>query len=314
MNNPWDEDDYDEEAMEEEDYNEWLQVRRLNRSRQREVPVNHLQTRYGIRAFSQQGKFGTEWWSQRWIQIIESYQLGVRLTRGKRYARMGQVLSIEFMPGLIFAVVQGSRPKPYEVDIKLLTWTDTEWEKVVNFIQFRPEIMSQLFSNRLPLSLEAELKLLGLYLFPQQFMEFSTDCSCPDWSNPCKHVAAVFYLIAEVLEKNPFLLFELRGKDRESFLTMLLPREKQSVEAERLVRSEALSVDNFWEGASGDPELVYFPKEIAQSAGIIHQMGPFPMWQGQQNFFAFWECQYELYSQLALKELETFAALSNRET
>lgn len=311
MSSSWDEDDYDESDMEEEDYLEWLEIRRLHRSRRRKVSTNPIKTLHGIRAVCQQGKFGAEWWSQRWIQIIESYHLGVRLTRGKSYARMGQVLSIEFMPGLIFAVVQGTRPKPYEVSIKLLTWSDAEWEKVVNFIQFRPEIMSQLFSNRLPPSLEAELSLLGLYLFPQQFVEFSTDCSCPDWSNPCKHIAAVFYLIAEALEKNPFLLFELRGRDRESFLEMLLPQEGLLTETDLDGGSVALSLEHFWREVLEETELVYFPEEITQSAGIIHQMGPFPMWQGQQNFFVFWEQQYKLYTQLALKQLATVLNTTN---
>jgi len=276
---------------------------RSPRVRRKKALIEPIDSRHGIRAISQQGKFCTEWWALRWVQIIEAYDLGERLIRGKRYARWGQVLSIKFSPGLIYAEVLGSRSLPYEIRLKLSVWSEAQWEQLVEFIQARPGILGQLFSNHLPPTLEEELRPLGLYLFPEQFTEFSTECTCPDWSNPCKHIAAVFYLIAEVLEKNPFLLFELRGKDRESFLTMLLPQEKQSVEADRAVGSEALSVDHFWEGASEETELAYFPREITQAAGIIHQMGPFPMWQGNYDFFTFWEKHYTLCTFLALEEL-----------
>lgn len=281
----------------------WYSWPRSSRSRRKKIPSEPIETSHGIKAISQKGKFCTEWWALRWIQIIESYRLGARLTRGKRYARWGQVLSIDFSPGLIFAEVQGSCSLPYEICIKLLVWSEEEWSRLVSWIQARPVILSQLFSNSLPPSLEEDIRPLGLSLFPEQFTEFSTECTCPDWSNPCKHIAAVFYLIAEVLEKNPFLLFELRGKDKESFLTLLLPQESQAVEADLAGGTEALSMEHFWKGASGEAEVAYYPEEITQSASIIHQMGPFPMWQGNQDFFSFWEKQYELYTRLALEDL-----------
>src|SRR5438874_11790706 len=81
----------------------------------------------GIKAQSKRGGFGESWWARRWIAVLESFDIGARLGRGRSYARGGQVLSIDVGTGTVKAKVQGSRPKPYDVTIEVKTLTPEQW-------------------------------------------------------------------------------------------------------------------------------------------------------------------------------------------
>ena len=61
----------------------------------------------GLKAKSKRGSIGETWWSKRWVGVLESFNLGARLTRGRSYARKGQVISIDVKPGVVQARVQG---------------------------------------------------------------------------------------------------------------------------------------------------------------------------------------------------------------
>src|SRR5215207_4499166 len=86
----------------------------------------------GIKAQSKRGGFGESWWAKRWIQVLESFNIGARLSRGRSYARNGQVLSIAIEKGKVEAKVQGSRPRPYDVTIEVKTLSESEWAKVID--------------------------------------------------------------------------------------------------------------------------------------------------------------------------------------
>ena len=75
----------------------------------------------GIRAASRRGDFGSTWWAKRWIQTLEQFRIGARLSRSRSYARRGQVLSIDIQNGAVEAQVQGSRKRPYDVEISVRT-------------------------------------------------------------------------------------------------------------------------------------------------------------------------------------------------
>src|SRR5271169_1597020 len=82
-------------------------------------PSRPLVAKGGIKARSQRGAFAASWWGQRWITVLESFGLGGRLTRGRSYARGGQVVNLEIADAMVSASVQGSRPNPYKVKIAL---------------------------------------------------------------------------------------------------------------------------------------------------------------------------------------------------
>lgn len=175
----------------------------------------------GIRAHSKRGAFASSWWGRRWIEVLEGFGLGARLQRGRRYARQGQVLTLEVETGEVAATVQGSRARPYRVEIRLPPIPAGRWEEMVERLAGDVRVGARLMAGEMPPEVEAAAADSDARLFPQRLHDLETSCSCPDWSNPCKHIAAVHYLLAEELDRDPFLLFRLRGMDRESFAAAL---------------------------------------------------------------------------------------------
>jgi len=165
-------------------------------------------------------KFAETWWGESWIRALEEIDVDTnRLPRGRTYARNGSVLEIKrTRTGTIQARVQGRRPAPYRIRIALTEWSEEQNAAVLDLIQNSPALSSQLLIGQMPESLEAELEKLGARIFPSSWREMTASCSCPDWANPCKHLAAVYYLLAVEIDKDPFLLFEMRGLKKKRIL------------------------------------------------------------------------------------------------
>src|SRR5260221_1393922 len=173
-------------------------------------PSRPIEVKGGIKSQSKRGQFGANWWAKRWIAVLESFDIGARLTRGRSYARSGQVLTIEVESGQIKAKVQGSRPQPYSVSIQVKTLSASEWQQLAEALSSQVIYAAKLLAGEMPNEIEEAFGGVGLSLFPTSMREIETDCSCPDWSNPCKHIAAVYYLLGEEIDRNPFLIFKMR--------------------------------------------------------------------------------------------------------
>jgi uncharacterized Zn finger protein len=174
--------------------------------------------RGGIKAQNKRGAFGKSWWGRRWLETLESFSLAGRLDRGKSYARKGQVIDLEVAEGTVTASVQGSRKEPYAVRIEMKTIPQDVWEALARNEFNQALVAAQMLSGTMPEQTEEIFKKRGLYLFPQKKDDLKTDCSCPDYSNPCKHIAAVYFLLAEEFDREPFLIFKLRGQSRVALL------------------------------------------------------------------------------------------------
>ena len=181
----------------------------------------------GIKAQSKRGAFGESWWAKRWIDVLESFNIGARLGRGRSYARSGQVLSIDIDKGVIDAQVQGSRPKPYKIQIKIKPLSARQLEKGGPGFFPPGHLCGQTPRRRDAPGHRRSLQGRREALFPRNCKDLQTKCSCPDWSNPCKHIAAVYYLLGEEFDRDPFLIFKLRGMSREE-LVGLLRRDKRT--------------------------------------------------------------------------------------
>ncbi len=175
----------------------------------------------GIRARSRHGAIGQTWWSQRFIQVLDSFEMGTRLTRGRRYARAGQVLKLLVEPGAAMARVQGSRAKPYEVSIRVLPLSEKDWARVEDTLERRALFLAKLLAGEMPLEIEEAFAACRVSLFPASRRDLSSDCTCPDWANPCKHVAATYYLLAEAFDEDPFLILRWRGRSKQQLLDRL---------------------------------------------------------------------------------------------
>jgi len=184
-------------------------------------PSIPLEAKGGIKAQSKRGTFGESWWARRWISVLESFNIGARLGRGRSYARRGQVLSVEINKGKVHAKVQGSRSKPYDVKIEIKTLLAANWQKLAEALSREVIFTAKLLAGQMPTNIEKVFKEAKLSLFPERLKDLKTDCSCPDWSNPCKHIAAVYYLLGEEFDRDPFLIFKLRGMSREELLGAL---------------------------------------------------------------------------------------------
>src|SRR5262249_7655520 len=138
----------------------------------------------GIKAQSKRGQFGSTWWAKRWIEVLESFNIGARLTRGRSYARSGQVLNIDVGQGEVTARVQGSQPQPYRVSIGVKELTAAEWKKLLAALSGQALFVAKLLAGEMPQDIETVFKDAGLSLFPTKRGDLKTTCSCPDDSNP----------------------------------------------------------------------------------------------------------------------------------
>lgn len=197
----------------------------------------------GIRLRSSSGKSVRNWWAQRWIRSMENVVDVNRLRRGRYYAQQGQVLTIEEGDAEMIAKVQGSRPKPYIVRISLLPFNDEEWDKLLEVLSEKAIFSAELLNGHMPNNIEDAFAEAGVSLFPNRTGELLTDCTCPDWANPCKHVAATHYILGDRFDDDPFLLFRLRGRTQEQILDGLRRHRIGDVEAVELPVHESEESD-----------------------------------------------------------------------
>jgi uncharacterized Zn finger protein len=175
----------------------------------------------GLKARTGRGAIGSTWWSRRFLEVLESFALGSRLTRGRAYARKGQVISLAVTPGLVEARVQGSRARPYRVTINLAPFPERVWAKAEIALAEQALPSAKLLAGEVPPELEEIFAEAGAPLFPRTAGELQQRCTCPDWEVPCKHLAATFYLLAEAFDDEPFLILRWRGRERDPLLARL---------------------------------------------------------------------------------------------
>ena len=184
-------------------------------------PARPIRVDGGIKARSKRGAIGEQWWSRRFISVLESYGLSGRLARGRSYARAGQVLDFELSQGKVTARVQGSRPRPYQVRIGVLPLTTAQWRRVQDRLASQALFRAKLLAGEMPHEIEEVFADCGTPLFPRSATDLDMHCSCPDWGVPCKHLAAVCYVLAEEFDRDPFGMLAWRGKGREELLAAL---------------------------------------------------------------------------------------------
>ncbi len=174
------------------------------------------------------GKYGVTWWGNQWLNSLTHIDYDNRLPRGRAYASNGSVRSIEIKGNIIVAKVKGSRPKPYDINIEIPLLNSTQKKELIEAIINDNFILSNLLNRELPQELNDIAEKKGIKLFPSRWNDFKMKCSCPDWAVPCKHLAAVIYLVANEIDKNPFLVFTLHGFDLIDELSKLNITKKEN--------------------------------------------------------------------------------------
>jgi uncharacterized Zn finger protein len=272
-------DDDDDDDYDDDDYDGWNYYR----------PAQPIRVEGGLKTKSGRGEIGSTWWSKRWIGVLESFSMGTRLTRGRSYARQGQVVSIDVEPGIVNARVQGSQPRPYKVKIQLKPLSDQDWEQVTGAMAAQAIFAAKLLAGEMPADIEDAFRAVHLSLFPARVGDLVTDCSCPDWANPCKHIAAVYYLLAERFDEDPFLIFKLRGRTKEQIIQALRQKRTAALPAEEAVSStggdaikeeaEDLLEDDlhtFWQVAAQLDDFPVNPYASRVDKAILKRLGEPP--------------------------------------
>jgi uncharacterized Zn finger protein len=172
----------------------------------------------GIAVRAKRGSIGEQWWSRRFVDILEGICDVGRLTRGRAYARKGQVIDFELTPGRVAGRVQGSRPTPYRVTTTIDAYGDDAWADICTALGSQALYRAALLAGEMPHEIVDVFDALDLPLFP---FGLAMTCSCPDWGVPCKHVSAVLYVLAEAFDDDPFLVLAWRGRGREALLEAL---------------------------------------------------------------------------------------------
>jgi uncharacterized Zn finger protein len=274
-------------------------------------------------------KFTRSWWGDRFIAALESFTESGRLGRGRAYARGRKVQRFEIKGNRITAQVLGSvnpyfgvyQEPIYNILIELKPIHKADWTTAIQRLASNASMVSKLMLNEVPDDIETVFAHVNLNLLPQNYRDFTTECSCPDYSNPCKHIAGVYYLVAAQLDQDPFLLFELRGLSRmelqeelkRSSLGQALSAElaAKSIEPEPVdalyTRPEVYSdlqpsLKEFWQGKKRLPQSIEPVTPLGVSAILIKKQGDFPpFWDRSTSFI---ETMEDLYLRVKTKNGE----------
>jgi SNF2 family DNA or RNA helicase/uncharacterized Zn finger protein len=156
-------------------------------------------------------QYGKTWWGGQFLNALSQIDYSNRLPRGRRYANNGSVKEINIIKNTITAKVKGSMPRPYNITITVPEFDQKQKSKLINEIVSNPLLLSKLLNKELPQELNDIALREQIQIFPRRWNDFRMNCSCPDSAVPCKHLAAVIYLITNEIDRNPFKIFELHG-------------------------------------------------------------------------------------------------------
>ena len=265
------------------------------------------------------GQFSRTWWGQRFIEALEQFTDPARLGRGRSYASGGRILDYALANGTVTAKVRGSinpyfgvfKEPIYRTSITIKAISSADWKKAIGKIASRADLVTKLLMNEMPDTIEDAFSGLGLHLLPHSERDFLTDCSCPDYVNPCKHIAGVYYLLASALDRDPFLMFELRGLSRDDlhaelvraplgqFLASALksddtppvePVESYYTRPAREPDAVLASHKEFWTGAKRLPALLATASQASVPALLIKKQGDYPpFWHKDVSFISVME-------------------------
>ncbi len=233
-----------------------------------------------------------EWWSQRWLDLLDSYRFKKRLERARNYSRQGNVLSIEFKNAKVLARVQGTEPEPYRVSLSLDYFSDEEWGYVIETMSKRVLFAAKLLAGEMPQNIEEVFTANGLSLFPFTLSDVRSKCSCPDKANPCKHVGAVYYQLGDRFSEDPFVLFQLRGRSKDQIISDL--RQLRSVDSSASLNTELtdnleaiapkynVKIDSFWQyNEPLESSLVVIAPSVSET--VLDVLGSIPLAKEEDN-------------------------------
>ncbi|WP_304455398.1 SWIM zinc finger family protein [Nocardiopsis sp. YSL2] len=197
-------------------------------------------------------------WGGRFLDPLRETGDGPRFARGRVYAGQGRVTAVTITPGAVRAVVGGSRP--YTVTVRQPAVPLDVLVRAMRAIGADPYLRDTLLAGEPEPEVEDILDGHGAVLFPEHLHDLQARCTCPDHGDPCKHVAAVLFTLADTFDRDPLALLNWRGADDHVLAALAVdsgePADAEpgepgplSVELEPLVECAA----DFWTGAAPPP-------------------------------------------------------------
>ncbi|MDE0045754.1 MAG: SWIM zinc finger family protein [bacterium] len=173
------------------------------------------------------------WWGTEFLEALEQIMDRGRLSRGRSYAGPHRLLAFDIRGGRITATVRGNtnpyfgitKEPRYRVSVQLEKVSKPAWKKVLSRLGHNANWITHLILGEVPPTIETAFEGSNVMLLPRTRKEIVSSCSCPDWANPCKHVAGVYFHVAALLDHDPFLLFELRGMARKTLMSAVSKSE-----------------------------------------------------------------------------------------
>lgn len=271
------------------------------------------------------------WWGKRFIEALEDFSDPARLSRGRSYAVSDRIRSWHIQHGKVTANIEGNvnpyfgvYKKPmYHTVVEIKPIPPAKWSKIVKRLASKASLVSQLLLNEMPDNIEDSLADLKVDLLPHSVEDFITHCSCPDYWNPCKHIAGLCYFLANKLDQDPFLLFELRGLPRSALNEQLSKTPLGKILATALEGQEPplQSVDSYYTRPHQEPvsKMVYqdfwkgkkpLPSQLEplSKPGIpaiaIRKGGDYPaFWHQNQSFI---DVMIEFYERVRKQNKDVF--------
>ncbi len=259
------------------------------------------------------------WWSQRFIEVLESFKLGSRLARGRAYATEAKVLKLSLSSGIVTSTVQGSKKTHYKVSIRLEPLTDAAWRQVMVNTTKKAIYAVEMLQDKMPVNIEETFTSANVSLFPSRLEDLESSCDCPDWSNPCKHIAATYYILAQHFDLDPFLVFVWRGRMKTQILESLRAHWKQGKpkSSPLLYHPQPVTVEeygHYWNGASGLPAITPldpFSRAVPDS-GIL-KLGEAPVQLDEKQLGEIMSEAYCATSQIVREWIQAEDPLKKRE-
>lgn len=270
------------------------------------------------------------WWGEKFLDVLSTCMDSGRLGRGRAYSGPGRLLRFDIDGHTVKARVRGNinpyfgvyKEPRYNVTVSLRQFSAKEWKNITNDMSRHAALLSQLLLNEMPTDIERIFSSRNLQLLPGKPSDLVSNCSCPDYASPCKHVAGVYYRIASLLDRDPLLLFQLRGMRFDKLQQILAASDLgQALIDQRETRDFELEyhacrypaplrepmkdtdLESFWQGAEPLPEVDDLPEDPIASAILIRKGGDFPgFWDHGKSFI---EMMQPIYDRIVNKNRDS---------
>lgn len=256
------------------------------------------------------------WWGQEFLGALEELMDPGRLARGRSYSYGYRLVRFKLSLSRVTAKMQGNispyfgvyTTPYYDVEINFKRVPPKQWDRILAELGSNADWVTHLILGEVPPTIERAFRGANVGLLPDDRGEIQSSCSCPDWANPCKHVAGAYYRVASMLDRDPLVLFELRGMKRKTLLDAVAKSEfgaalrggsdldepdlEGALKAPRLARVEsgestmpAPDSRAFWRGRPLPAESAADRQVPPVSALLLRREGDYPEFWHRHNSF-----------------------------